>query len=193
MKAFSRNLPKGGSYPDMRWLDKAVGFVLLGGVGYLVLRSFQEWGSDAALGYLVAVFVLLFVLWPSHYFAERKLNALIADRPDDSICTFARSFDRRKVDPWVIRAVYNDLQNIMHRAEGPFPIRASDNLWTDLLIDEDDLDLDMAENLPQLIGRCNKNMKDNPHYGRVHTVEDLVLFFNALPLNTSSELHKNAV
>ncbi len=193
MKPFSRNLPKGGSYPEKRPIHKAVGLIFLGGLAYLVMRSFQEWGSDAALGYLLAAFSLLVLLWPSHYFAERKLNALIADRPDDSICTFARSFDRRKVDPWVIRAVYNDLQNIMNRAEGPFPIRASDNLWKDLFIDEDDVDLDMAEILPQLIGRCSKNMEDNPYYGRVHTVEDLVLFFNALPLDSSSELHKNVV
>ncbi len=165
----------------MRPLDMAVGFILLGGVGYLVLRSFLEWGSDAALGYLFAAFVLVVALWPSHYFAERKLNALIADRPNDSICTFARSFDRRKVDPWVIRAVYNNLQSIMSRKEKPFPIRASDNLWKDLLIDEDDLDLDMIENLPPLIGRSTENMEQNPYYGNVNTVKDLVLFFNALP------------
>ncbi len=70
----------------------------------------------------------------------------------------------------------------MNRKDGPFPIRASDNLWKDLLIDEDGLDIDMIEYLPPLNGRTTVEMEKNPYFGHVQTVEDLVLFFNALPL-----------
>lgn len=185
MKPFSRTLPKGGSYLPRYPYQKAIVVALLCGLGYAVLRSFQEWGTDAAIGYLFFAAVIAIVSLPSHYFTERKLKALIAARPDDSICTFARSFDRHKVDPWVIRAVWNDLQICINRKEGPFPIRASDNLWKDLPIDQDDIDLDMVENLPLLIGRSKENMEENPYYGHVQTIEDLVMLFNALPLDPS--------
>lgn len=109
MKPFSRNLPKCGSYPDTSRALQAIGFFVLAGICYLVFRSFQEWGSDATIPYLFAAGILAILIWPSHYFTERKLKAIITERPEESICTFARSFDRRKVDPWVVRAVYNDL------------------------------------------------------------------------------------
>ncbi len=185
MKPFSRTLPKGGSYLPRYPYQKAFVVALLCGLGYAVLRSFQEWGTDAAIGYLIFAAVIAMVSWPSYYFTERKLKALKADRPDDSICTFARYFDRKKVDPWVIRAVWNDLQACMNRKDGPVPIRASDNLWKDLLIDQDDIVLDIFENLPLLIGRSKENMEENPYYGHVQTVEDLVMFFNTLPFDPS--------
>jgi hypothetical protein len=186
MRPFSRTLPKGGSYLPPHPYQNTFALALLCGLGYAVLRSFLEWGTNAAIGYLLFAVILLILIWPSHYFTERKLKALISARSDDSICTFARSFDRRSVDPWVIRAVWNELQICMNRKEGPFPIRASDNLWKDLLIDEDDIAMDMIKYLPPLIGRSIETMEENPYYGCVQTVEDLVLFFNALPLDPTA-------
>src|SRR5689334_16448601 len=41
---------------------------------------------------------------------KRRKHLLIAARDGESICQFARSFDRHRVDTWVIRAVYEQLQ-----------------------------------------------------------------------------------
>lgn len=40
----------------------------------------------------------------------QRLRRLAEERNGESICEFARSFDRRVADPWVIRAVYESLQ-----------------------------------------------------------------------------------
>ena len=53
---------------------------------------------------------------------KRRLSRLVAQRPDDSICTFARSFDRRAVDPLIIRSVYEAVQRNVHSEHQPFPV-----------------------------------------------------------------------
>lgn len=60
-----------------------------------------------------------------------------------------------------------------------FPIKADDNLFDDLLLDADDLDLDLVELISKRTGRTLDGYKNNPYYGKVTTVRNLVLFFNA--------------
>ena len=70
------------------------------------------------------------------------------------------------------------------------PIRADDHLKEDLEIDDDDIDLDLVDSVSQRTGRCMEGYKQNPLYGRVKTVRDLVMFFNAQPLNGSTAQRK---
>ncbi len=134
------------------------------------------WKMPAML-FFIPVVVLLYArrsrLEKIHF--EKLLN----NRTKDSICTFSRHFDCRDVDTWVIRAVYEQLQTLV--AYKDFPVLPCDDVFKDLLIDEDDFDFDLVEEIAERTGRSFKNMKENPYYGKAHIVENLVFFFNHQP------------
>ncbi|MGC3980199.1 MAG: hypothetical protein QM808_02975 [Steroidobacteraceae bacterium] len=108
---------------------------------------------------------------------------LAASRKGESICEFARSFDERSVDTWVVRAVYEQLQEHLG-SKYQIPIRASDVFGQDLPIDSEDLDMDIASEIAQRTARSMDKMEANPLYGKVKTAADLVHFFNAQPKAT---------
>ena len=107
-------------------------------------------------------------------------DQLARDRAD-SICTFARSFDARQVDTWVIRAVYDALQHEIGVQGRDFPVRAGDDLTRDLRIAPEDVDLSLVPTIAQRTGRALEGIEHNPYLGHVHTVADLVMFFNLQP------------
>jgi hypothetical protein len=108
---------------------------------------------------------------------QQRLHRLAAERQGKSICRFARSLDYRRLDTKIIRAVYEGFQDYL----GPsFPLRASDDLDQTYRIDREDLD-DIAN---EIAGRCGRSMDgwaQNPYYGKVSTVSDLIEFLSALP------------
>lgn len=110
-----------------------------------------------------------------------QLRCLAAEREGQSICEFAREFDAREVDTWIIRAVYEQLQLQLTHTHPAFPIRASDRLKEDLLLDDDDLDMDIAVEVEQRTGRILDGSNANPYFGKVKTVRDLVMYFQAQP------------
>jgi hypothetical protein len=57
------------------------------------------------------------------------------------------------VDTWVIRAVYDALQDYLVPAFPDFPLRASDRLVKTLVADADDLDMDIVAEIAQRTGR----------------------------------------
>jgi len=111
---------------------------------------------------------------------ERRMRALAAERRGESICTFARAFDRHAVDPWVIRATYEELTPWANFRGGSLPLRASDRLEKELGIDSEDLD-ELACDVAQRAGRSLNGAERNPLYGRVLTVGDLVRFVTFQP------------
>jgi hypothetical protein len=110
---------------------------------------------------------------------HRRRARLRVERQGEGICTFARSFDRRRVDPWIIRAVHDAVQPYFEIREGPVPIRATDRLVKDLGIDPDDVD-DIAETIAWRTGRPLRDVERNP-VRQVETVGDLVRFFAHQP------------
>jgi len=58
-----------------------------------------------------------------------------------------------------------------------FPIRPDDRLLEDLRIDPEDLDDLLARQIAERTGRSLANPEENPYYGKVKTVRDLVTFF----------------
>jgi hypothetical protein len=109
---------------------------------------------------------------------KRRLAALAATRGGKSICEFARSFDTRAVDTWVIRAVYEELQDLLRSNYPSFPLRASDR-FEDLGIDDDDLEMDVAAVVAERTGRTLDDADRNPFFKKLRTVADLVMFFDA--------------
>jgi hypothetical protein len=43
---------------------------------------------------------------------RKHLKSLAAARPNESICTFTRALAIRELDPWVVRAVFEQLRAI---------------------------------------------------------------------------------
>jgi hypothetical protein len=106
-----------------------------------------------------------------------RLRQLPASRVDESICQFARSFEIRRTDTWVLRAVYEELQEHLCWVSPAFPVRADDSIDDDLLIDRDDLDLEIVWRIAERARRSLEHPEQNPFYAKVATVRDLVSFF----------------
>jgi hypothetical protein len=127
----------------------------------------------------IALLALLVITWSK--FEQPKIDKyfekLCKERRGLSICEFAKEFDAQIVDTWIIRATYEQLQAALP-TKHPVPIMASDSLFEALKLDEEDLDLDLVEEIAQRTGRSLENYENNPYYGKVTTVRNLVLFFN---------------
>jgi hypothetical protein len=116
----------------------------------------------------------------------RKLKGLASQRVGQTICEFVRDFDARALDTWVIRAVYEQLQGQLQHVHPSFPVRADDRLKEDLMLDDDDLNMDLAHEIEIRTGRSIDNSASNPSFGKVLTVRDLVHFFQNQPKSSSA-------
>lgn len=128
---------------------------------------------------LVPVFILIDA-WDKKKRNEHFAK-LLEDRENDSICTFSRHFEFREIDTWVIRAVYEQLQSYLNSEKEHFPVRATDDVFGDLMIDDEDFEYDIVEEIAQRTGRTLDNAESNPYYGKANIVENLVFFFNEQP------------
>lgn len=119
--------------------------------------------------------------WYDSRTLARRLLSLAKGRSGQTICEFAREFNPREVDTWVIRAVYEQLQEYLADVHPSFPVRADDVLLKNLVSDPDDLDMDLVEEIARRTGRSLEGANANPYYQGIRTVRDLVMFFNAQP------------
>ena len=127
-------------------------------------------------------FVILYAVvgWMAVVIDFRRKRALAASRPGDPLCAFARSFDLRAVDPWLVRAAFEELQKLCVEALRPFPIRPSDRFEEDFNIHPDDIE-DIAQNIAERAGYSLDQYEQNPLCGQVETVGDLVQFLAYQP------------
>jgi len=143
--------------------------------------------SSSQLGrYLMAAIVcsVLGYAWVVNKRTKRRFELLARSRNGDSICEFARSFDTRATDTWIIRAAHQELQAVLQSYLRDFPVRASDSLLVDLGLDLDDVE-DLLQDIARRSSRSLAKTAENPYYGRLNTVKDLVLFVNAQPQTSS--------
>jgi hypothetical protein len=131
------------------------------------------------LAALFALAVAAAVSWKS---SRAELEQLAAKRSEGGgICAFARSFDLHQVDPWVVRAVYEEVTRHFKALGADVEIRADDDLINDLGIDPEDLDMGIAMDISVRTGRSFDRYKANPYLRETHTARGLVMFFNAQP------------
>lgn len=148
----------------------------LAGIAYLAVTKPQA--------FLIVLSGLAALIWVGNKQSQReacKLLALASQREGQTICEFARDFDAREVDTWIIRAAYEQLQGQLKHIHPSFPVRADDRLKEDLLFDDDDLDMALAPEVEMRTGRSIVNTDNNPYFGKVKTVRDFVLFFQHQP------------
>lgn len=173
MKPASRSMPRLERKPTLPW----VGRLCFAGLGAAVL-----W---ALWAHLIAVCASVVVLWClaviSRQWEQWHLAPLVQARAGQSLCDFARSIDCRRVDTWVVRAVYEELPHYLSSgAPLPLPLRVTDRLKEDLRLHADDVD-DIAVDVALRTGRNLASTDANPFFGKVATVGDLVEFLNAQP------------
>lgn len=178
MKAPSRNMPK--YVPESTW-PPFVGWLLL--VGFVGALLWWIWEKP-----IILLFIMVLAVWIVIEQRNRRIQLakLAQERKELSICEFARSFDCRSIDTWVIRAVYETIQNYVSTPEALIPIKAEDDLADVLEIDDEDLDMDLLVEMLQRTSRSKDDTSSNPYYGKVKTVADLVYFVNAQPLVTNT-------
>ena len=150
---------------------------------WIVLLAMFTWaGAHQPLVFVVVAGIAI-CCFGFYLMNMRSLAKLAAERPGESICTFARSFDCRVVDTWIIRAVFEALQPYCQFSGGTMPLRASDLLGDVLQIDHEELD-DLAIEIAKRVGRSMDRFVENPLFGKVNTVADLVFFLLNQPTNT---------
>ncbi len=172
MRRPSRLLPKirRERMPLLGWALLAA---LVAGIAYAL------WRQPLLTGGLL---LLIFGLSVAHaLFLRFHLRRLAAVRAGEDIGAFVKQFDYRNVDTWVIRAVYEELQEYLRSEVSAFPLRASDRLAEDLKVDQGDLEDVVASRVAERTGRSHEAATANPLSGKVRTVGDLVHFFNAQP------------
>lgn len=170
MRKPSRSMPPAPSAP---WtLPSCIAFALI--VGVLVAFVYVY---PVILLILFAIVVLTVIVGVHE---GRRLATLAGERQGESICTFTRSFDYRRVDTWVIRAVFEELQPYCRFGRRVLPLRAADDLDAVLRIDPEDLD-DLASDMAFRAGRSLEDSEKNPFFGKVKTVSDLVSFLANQP------------
>jgi hypothetical protein len=146
----------------------------LGLVALLLLGLVAVWWPLAIL-VAAAVFGISLIGW----LRDRRVAEA---RKGESICQFARGFDRRTIDTWIIRAVYEEFS-------GAFPLRPSDRLREDLHIDDDDLDFG-AISIALRTGRSLDGYERNPMYGNIKTLRDMAMFFHYQPLLSAARVRQ---
>ncbi len=108
----------------------------------------------------------------------RHLHLLKRQRIGESFVNFSHEHGLRDMDTLIVNAVYEELR--LDLAVQEFPLRWSDNLYSDLLLTADEVD-DVLQRIALRAGRCINQTEQNPLVGKVLTVGDLIAFFNHQP------------
>jgi hypothetical protein len=174
-----------------KYLSKQTGFmywaylaVLVAGFVYCLISA------PVFASICVLLFCGLFVAARKETRRDKEhLRRLAGEREGQSICEFARDFDTRKIDTWIVRAVYEQLQQHLNHVHPAFPVRAADRLKEDLHFDDDDLDMDIAGEVEQRTARSLDDSSANPYFGKVVTAGDLVMFFQAQSIKPARTAH----
>ncbi|GAB1257891.1 hypothetical protein NBRC116494_23930 [Aurantivibrio plasticivorans] len=108
---------------------------------------------------------------------EGDLKALRDIRHDLGVDDLQRALAAKGVEEDIVRKVYDLLQQHIP-CEHEVPLQLSDKLHKDLHLDDD---VDLIEEAAQATGRSLSRPKRSPYYGKVTTVENLILFLNYQP------------
>ena len=171
----SRCMP---SYREsLSWRSKLYGFLFIGTVvSSLLYLLWTEPDFRLFVLAFIAVVLFTFFFYPDE---TEHLKRLQRERRGEDIGTFARALDYRKIDSWIIRAVYEEINDELP-LETPLPLRPMDRLKEDLKLDEEELEFAL-DRIFVRVGLGEDKIEENPYYGKIETVEDLVHFCNHQP------------
>jgi len=132
--------------------------------------------EDINIRYFFVGFIIFIIIISA--IGDKKYERLKEFRKDWDIGNFAKEFDLKVIDTWVIRAVYEAIYD-----EVDLPIKADDDIDKDLRINMGDLGFDeILINVSQRTGRVlTEESVEYDDIQNIKTVRDLVYFFNQLP------------
>jgi hypothetical protein len=169
MKRISRWLP---TAPNKPLTKKEKILLMILGIGFMFL-IYKQPSIIALLGVITVASILVNTV------QNRKLRKLAEARNGESICSFARSYDLHNIDPYIVRAVYEELIAWTSYRNGYVPIRPTDT-FEFYGIDGEDLD-DLAIDVAFRSHRSMENAEANPLFGKVKTIDDLIQFISNQP------------
>jgi len=172
MHNYSRNMPPAPPSPPLTWGDLIVMYTLAAGLLYLLYLF--------PVPFLLCCAGIAVLCVYASINTRRYVARLAVEREGESTCTFARWFDYRRIDPWIIRAVYEELQRGCTDGRRTFPLRGTDRL-DHLLLDLEDLWDNVVPVIAYRAGRSLEDAEQNPLFGKVVTVGGLVLFLSYQP------------
>lgn len=134
--------------------------------------------DDINIRYFFVAIIIFIVVMSA--IGDTKYERLKESRKDWDIGNFAKEFDLKVIDTWVVRAVYEAVYD-----EVELPVKADDDIDKDLRIDMGDLEFDeILINVSQRTGRVlTEESVEYDDIENIKTVRDLVDFFNKLPLS----------
>jgi hypothetical protein len=166
----------------MRPLPQPIRLSRLGyaGIGlFATLMVVLLWTHPVAT--LVVTSLLALLAWVGGKVHRARLANLAATRPEDGgICTFARSFDLRSVDSWIVRATYEELLQYFEGSGYKIAIRPEDDVVRDLHIDAEDFE-DSVLSIADRTGRSLIGYESNPYYSDATTVRGVIMLLNSQP------------
>jgi len=170
MKTLSRHLPPAATHHPISVLQVRVTLGICAAL-FLAALPFPPIRNEM-FGFLLSLALFAGVVSIFSKLDHKKFELLMSARVGENICSFRRAFDLQKVDPWIVRAVYEEVRELT----GDYPIRASDRFVEELRIESDDAE-DIAANVAARAGYDFSDFSANPLAGIVFTVGDLVMFF----------------
>src|SRR5262245_38312317 len=96
-----------------------IAWVLLVAFGAFCLYGL--WAKPLLVSGLTILIIAVALI--QHVRTKQHLRRLALGRSGESLCTFARGFDVRSTDTWIIRAVYEQLQTYLRGEYPSFPLR----------------------------------------------------------------------
>ena len=177
MKQPSRHMPKiEQPRAQESTVANAILFVIILGIIWMF------WKSPYLLWMPPPIFITFFIRDKRN---EKKAKTLVKKGEKLNIFDFAKSFDCRTVDTWIIRAVYEQLQECVKYTGYVIPIKAEDDIFQDLGVDSEEFELEIIDEIAQRTDRSLDNTENNPYYNKINTVHGLVYFFNEQPLKST--------
>ena len=161
MKVLMGCMPKHNVWAVGLWL-KAFVLVVVLGAGVLL---YEQHGVFA-----VGVLFVGVCVWVA---LSPKAAIDVHARRNDNLIDFARQFDVRVVNAWVVRSTYEQLELWLG-----FPVHPSDRLRLDLKLSA----ADVGEIVSQVLFRVER-FRPESWLVEAKTVRELIVFINTLPKN----------
>ncbi|EEZ4384187.1 hypothetical protein DDM35_003916 [Escherichia coli] len=152
----------------------------LAGLSWLII-SFVRTGNTFIFWLTLFIVYLIAAAKQEKIKLLEKRRIMADKRQGLSICQFARQFNPRSVDTWIIRAVWNTLQENGYIGY-PLPLKAEDKLDEDLDLVNDAVELE--ELVEDIAARCGRDLTgiENNQFLPIVTVGSLVRVLNAQPM-----------
>lgn len=152
---------------------------MLGLLGYGVTALVMKIGDSLGWWNFAKLLVVAFAVgwvWTGYAgrVTRRRYWQRAAERSGRSICTFGRCFDLRTIDPWIVRAVYEEFTEHARMAQFAPTVLPADRL-EEIICDDEDLE----DVVSHIAWRCRRELPAQfADIGPTSSLRELILWLN---------------